>query len=203
MNVSLLAHTPDPEALCARAAAICYRSEPSAKVLSHCLKAGHLSIFEHASVTFLIEGLSRVTSHQLVRHRIGWSYSQVSQRYTGCSRKDVVIPEGLEESMADALEAAYNAYDAMVSNGVPRENARYILPNAAMTDMVVTANFRALLHFFELRLCLRAQWEIRELATEMRQICCEIAPLVFRESGPDCSRCQDPRRAEPRGNPRD
>ncbi|HPQ38499.1 MAG TPA: FAD-dependent thymidylate synthase, partial [Synergistaceae bacterium] len=83
MNLTLLTHTPNPESICAQAAAICYRSEPSEKVLRHCLEAGHLSIFEHASATFRIEGISRVTSHQLVRHRIGWSYSQVSQRYTG------------------------------------------------------------------------------------------------------------------------
>ena len=189
MQITLLTHTPNPEQICAQAAAICYRSEPSPSVLCHCLKAEHLSIFEHASATFLIEGISRVTSHQLVRHRIGWSYSQVSQRYTGCSRKEVVIPEGFDERFHNAIHAAYDAYDAMISDGVPREDARYILPNAAQTDLVVTANFRALLHFFELRLCLRAQWEIRELATLMWAECRRIAPLVFRDAGPDCSRC--------------
>jgi thymidylate synthase (FAD) len=191
MNLTLLTHTPNPESICAQAAAICYRSEPSSKVLCQCLKAGHLSIFEHASATFLIEGISRVTSHQLVRHRIGWSYSQVSQRYTGCSRKEVVIPEGLDERCYNAIHAAYDAYEAMISDGVPKEDARYVLPNAAMTDMIVTANFRALLHFFELRLCLRAQWEILELAEEMWQECRKIAPVVFRWAGPNCDRCRE------------
>ena len=191
MQITLLTHTPGPESLCAQAAAICYRSEPSTKVLRHCLEAGHLSIFEHASATFRIEGISRVTSHQLVRHRIGWIYSQVSQRYTGCSRKEVVIPEGLDERFYNAIYAAYDAYEAMISDGVPKEDARYILPNAAQTDLIVTANFRALLHFFELRLCLRAQWEIRELAEEMWQECRKIAPVVFKWAGPNCDRCRE------------
>ena len=191
MNLTLLTHTPNPESICAQAAAICYRSEPSTKVLRHCLEAGHLSIFEHASATFRIEGISRVTSHQLVRHRIGWCYSQVSQRHTGCARRDVVIPDGLDERFADAIEAAYNAYDAMISDGIPKEDARYVLPGGAQADMIVTANFRALLHFFELRLCLRAQWEIRELAKKMWGLCMVIAPSVFANAGPNCDWCRE------------
>jgi len=194
VKVSIISCTPDPEQVCARAASICYKSEPSIKVLKHCLEAGHLSIFEHASITFLIEGISRVTSHQLVRHRIGWSYSQVSQRYTGCSREDVIIPPELTEHKKDldnVFDIAYKTYQKLLNQGAKKEDARYVLPNAATTDIVATANLRALLNYFPLRLCKRAQWEIRDMSYLMLDHCKRLAPNVFENVGPGCKYCID------------
>ena len=190
MKVTLIRHTPDPEDLCARAAALCYKSEPKLSIIDHCVSRGHYSILEHASATFLIEDISRITSHQLVRHRIGCSYSQVSQRYTQCTHEQFAYPsefsEGIKERIDNCVKMSYATYDSLIKDGVPMEEARYVLPEGSMTSLVVTMNFRALIHFFELRCCLRAQREIREMAREMLRLVKEIAPRVFAYAGPPC-----------------
>ena len=201
--VKLIAATPDADRVVAAAAKICYSPAGAAEILdgldpaktASFLKmlrgAGHLSTFEHASFTFAIEGISRVASHQLVRHRMA-SYSQQSQRYVEQSGARCVVPptvaaNGEANSLFEAqAEAAHDTYEKLVALGIPKEDARFILPHGAETRIVVTMNARELHHFFELRLCRRAQWEIRGLAREMLKEVRRAAPLLFAAAGPSC-----------------
>ena len=206
MQVELLYHTPDPERAIATAARLCYAPvgaselmetmppERIQSVLSTIMKSGHFSTLEHVSYTFAIDGVSRAMTHQLVRHRLA-SFNQQSQRYVkfkdGLNTiKPASIAENEEASALfdEAVDAAVEAYQKLLDAGVPAEDARYLLPNAAETKIVVTMNVRELLHFFELRCCNRAQWEIRELAHKMLELVCPTAPYVFMDAGPSCVR---------------
>ena len=148
---------------------------------------GYLSV----SFTFGIDGVSRALTHQLVRHRLA-SFSQQSQRYVNGKHFHFVIPHTIEKDPGIAiaytryLEQAKDMYEALVANGIPEEDARYILPNATTTNIVVTMNVRELLHFFSVRCCARAQWEIRELAWQMLAICKQVSPTLFDGCGAFC-----------------
>ncbi len=175
------------------------------KFIEKLLKLGHLSPLEHVSFNFGVEGISRACSHQLVRHRIA-SYSQQSQRYVGeHSEKnknseeqifDFVIPPSIEaagksEWFVEKMREVQKWYDELVealgdSGEKANEDARFILPNAAETKIIITMNARELLHFFSVRCCNRAQWEIRDLATEMLRLVRNILPGIFSKSGPNC-----------------
>lgn len=204
MEVKLITYTPEPEKVVAAAARLCYSPRSGSEImegfteaevekfLQRLVSLGHTSPFEHAAFTFSIDGVSRALSHQLVRHRIGVSFSQKSQRYVKEKAFDFVIPdsiakeEGLKEkylSIIDGLQANYNELLAL---GIAPEDARYILPNAASTNLVVTMNARSLLHFFELRCCTRAQWEIRKMANLMLKEVQKVAPHLFANAGPSC-----------------
>jgi len=139
------------------------------------------SVLEHVVFTFLIEGISRVTSHQLVRHRLA-SYTQESQRYSAVERSFVVPPsveeKGFGEKFRELMEKAYALYDEMVSSGVPQEDARYIIPQAVETRLLMTVNLRELLHISCLRLSPHAQWEIRELVSQMVEEAQAVIPEV-------------------------
>lgn len=204
MNVDLLQYTPNPELAVALAARLCYSSAGIAdlreklsasdieKFLDRIMSLGHHSVLEHASFTFGIDGISRVTSHQLVRHRIA-SFSQQSQRYVSLKdRLQAVTPPTIAKNAAmqqrfeQAMSDLQNIYNEMVDAGIPAEDARYILPNAAKTNIIVTMNARELRHFFELRCCERAQWEIREMTVEMLKLAKQAAPVIFRDAGPGC-----------------
>lgn len=206
MQVELLYHTPDPERAIATAARLCYAPvgaselmetmppERVQSVLSTIMKSGHFSTLEHVSYTFAIDGVSRALTHQLVRHRLA-SFNQQSQRYVKFrdgleTVKPSTVAENEEASTLfdQAVEAAVSAYTKLLEAGIPAEDARYLLPNAAETKIVVTMNVRELLHFFELRCCNRAQWEIRELAHTMLELVRPTAPYVFMDSGPSCVR---------------
>jgi thymidylate synthase (FAD) len=210
VKVSLISHTPEPEKLVAAAARVCYSSSSAEEILSRlteekirnrirdCVVKGHHSILEHASFTFSIEGISRVTSHQLVRHRIA-SFSQQSQRYVKLSETDsFVVPprirddERLKQAFEDAISVSRNLYDDLVSRGIPSEDARYILPAAFTTRIVVTMNGRELLHLFDLRCCKKAQWEIRKVAYAMLRLVMKVAPVIFEAAGPPCLRGECP-----------
>ncbi len=204
MKVALLQHTPDPEMTVALAARLCYSpvdiDELKQKLsgadiqsfLDKIMSLGHQSVLEHASFTFGIEGISRVTSHQLVRHRVA-SYSQQSQRYVSHKERFAAVvpptiagrPEVLARFEAQ-LHALHQAYAEMVEAGIPAEDARYLLPNATETKILVTMNARELLHFFAVRCCERAQWEIRGMALEMLKLAKAVAPTIFRDAGPGC-----------------
>ena len=207
MRVYLLSNTPDPDGLVAAAARICYSDataadlleRESAKLSLRLLKelklSGHNSPFEHASFTFGVDGLSRVASHQLVRHRLA-SFSQQSQRYVkmgeGAGSGGVVTPpsvtgnpEAVELFTRQAKDACA-VYKKLISIGIPAEDARFILPHGWETRLVLTMNARELHHFFNLRLCRRAQWEIRELARLMLTECRKAAPVIFEVAGPSC-----------------
>ncbi|HEX9024723.1 MAG TPA: FAD-dependent thymidylate synthase [Geobacteraceae bacterium] len=204
MKVALCRYTPEPELTVALAARLCYspatidelKEKLSASdirnLLEKIMSLGHQSVLEHASFTFGIDGVSRVTTHQLVRHRIA-SFSQQSQRYVSHTKRFAAVvpptiaerPEMLARFEAQ-MTALHQAYTDMVAAGIPAEDARYILPNATETKILVTMNARELLHFFSLRCCERAQWEIREMALEMLKLAKEVAPIIFREAGPGC-----------------
>jgi len=204
MLVKLLHYTPDPEGAIALAARLCY-SPVSIEALQEKLSGGdikgflekimslgHQSVLEHASFTFGIEGVSRVTTHQLVRHRIA-SFSQQSQRYVSHKEQfSAVIPPTIQdypemkERFAEQLQSLHTFYADMVEAGIPAEDARYILPNATETKIMVTMNAREMLHFFRLRCCKRAQWEIRTMSLEMLKLMKRVAPTIFRDAGPGC-----------------
>jgi thymidylate synthase (FAD) len=175
------------EALLEHAGRACYRSESRGqpgKFLAARVREGHESLIEHASVTFDISGISRACSHQLVRHRIA-SYSQESQRYVDMSNPEFVVPPSVArdpEAQAiwdEFLAEVADTYRRLRELGVRKEDARFILPNATTTRIIVTMNFRSLRHLFTVRCDKAAQWEIRELAFEMLRQVHELAPSVF------------------------
>ena len=175
------------EALLEHAGRACYQSAPrgdSGRFLKARIRDGHGSIVEHASVTFDIRGISRACSHQLVRHRIA-SYSQESQRYVDMSAPEFVLPPSVAEdpeAMAvweEFVSGVSEAYHRLRVLGVRKEDARFVLPNATATRIIVTMNFRALRHFFSVRCDKAAQWEIRVLALEMLRQVYTVAPAVF------------------------
>ncbi len=204
MHVELLYHTPDPERAIATAARLCYApvgaselmetmpEERIKSVLATIMGSGHFSTLEHASYTFAVEGVSRALTHQLVRHRIA-SFNQQSQRYVKFKDGlEVVVPPTVaadEQTAAvfdEAIAACIAAYEALLEAGIPAEDARYLLPNAAETKIVITMNVRELLHFFNLRCCNRAQWEIREMAHKMLELARPTAPYIFADAGAPC-----------------
>lgn len=211
-KVVLVSHTPAPEETVSAAARLCYSPADVGEIMARrkrgdqqaflekLISMGHLSPLEHASFTFAIEGISRACSHQLVRHRLA-SYSQQSQRYVGKEGgfRYVVPPviaddDLLRERFGELMEKIGRFYEDIAetltekgrSREEAREDARFVLPNAAETKIIMTMNGRELLHFFNQRLCLRAQWEIRRMATMMLRLVKSVAPVMFRHGGPQC-----------------
>lgn len=177
------------------------------KFLNMLMSYGHESPIEHVSFTFAVEGVSRSLTHQLVRHRIA-SYSQQSQRYVKLDQFEYIIPPEIEKNQEakniyiEAMENSQKAYNSIVNmlqekylnEGMNKssaekkaiEDARYVFPNACETKVVFTMNARSLMNFFRHRCCNRAQWEIRQLANEMLKEVKEVAPIIFKYSGPSC-----------------
>ncbi len=203
MLVQLLSHTPEPEKIVAAAARLCYSASAidhlleqsqaqQHKLIEKIIALGHFSVLEHVSFSFGIEGISRACSHQLVRHRLA-SYSQQSQRYVASSERFAAVeppslaahPQ-LQQRYRQLFDAVHQLYSDMLCAGIPAEDARFVLPNAAETKLVLTMNARELHHFFALRCCRRAQWEIRAMATQMLRLCRQCAPLLFAAAGPGC-----------------
>ena len=202
MKVDLIRHTLSPEELVALGARLCYSrstlddlqerisSRDQTDFVGRVMSMGHDSVLEHASFTFGIEGVSRVLLAQITRHRLA-SFSVQSQRYCGVDPMDVVVPQSIYDkrfqgSVYALLRHADDLYKAMVQAGVPKEDARYFTFQAGKTRFLVTMNVRELRHFFRLRTCNRAQWEIRALADEMLRQCREVAPLLFEDAGCAC-----------------
>ena len=190
MKVELIAYTPTASGVCCDAAAVCTNSKNGYRSLQHSMASGHESVLEHAVFTFRVEGLSRAALAQLTRHRLA-SFSVQSQRYVRIRGIDLVMPESIRNSdfyveAGSLLEDVMNLYQRMVDAGIPCEDARYITPQAVPTALIVTMNARELRHFFRLRCCNRAQWEIRQMADEMLRLCKKAAPEIFRGAGPGC-----------------
>lgn len=203
--VALISYTPDPERTIAAAARVSaspagasqlmQKLTPQAvdRLLTRLVSSGHLSPFEHASFTFAIEGISRVTSHQLVRHRMA-SYTQQSQRYVSLKDFDYITPvtigakHDLKARYQEMVRAAHSLYLEMLDAGIPAEDARYVLPQAGETKLVMTMNARELIHVCALRLCLRAQWEIVELFEKVKAEVERVAPRLGAELKPKCYR---------------
>lgn len=227
LRVKLVQHTPEPDKLVSAAARLCYSrvgaeeimddltGEKVNRFLNMLIEMGHQSPIEHTSFTFAVEGVSRVLTHQLVRHRIA-SYSQQSQRYVKLDQFEYIIPPYIKENpeARELFEKAmkedqkyYNQltdmlykkhYTTLINQGLSEkaadgaaqkkaiEDARYVFPNACETKIMLTMNARSLYNFFNLRCCNRAQWEIRKLATEMLSQVRKAAPILFKNAGPRC-----------------
>ena len=234
MKVKLIQHTPQPEGLVAAAAKLCYSrvgvedimenqdEEKTSRFIDMLMELGHESPVEHVSFTFGVEGVSRVLTHQLVRHRIGCSYSQQSQRYVKLEQFEYIIPPEINkiptarEKYVQAMEYDQKIYNELteilfnehfstyikegknekqskqMAEKASIEDARYVFPNSCETKIVFTMSARALFNFFRERCCSRAQWEIRELADEMLKQVKEVAPMLFKNCGPTCVKANCP-----------
>ncbi len=202
MKVELVSHTPEPDRTAAHAALTCYNEDipdrekmgggQVREILEKIKESGHHSVIEHASFTFAIHDVSRSLTHQLVRHRLA-SYSQQSQRYVDIEKFDPVVPDSISENeecsekYQDFMEEVKETYNDLKEE-VPLEDARYVLPNATKSNIIVTMNARELWHFFSLRCCKRAQWEIRDMANRMLDEVKEVAPIIFEDAGAPCTR---------------
>jgi len=220
LKVKLLRYTPEPEKVIAMAAKLCYSAadidelaqgieqKDQAIFLQRLMDMGHLSPVEHASFTFGVEGVSRSLLAQITRHRIA-SFSVQSQRYVsqkshGEGTFNYIVPPRIKElgeeyvkkfeEQMKQIQIWYDEWIEALGNQGEKSNedARFVLPNAAETKFVVTMNARELLHFFSLRCCNRAQWEIRNLAIEMLKQVKEVAPNLFKNAGPGCVRGKCP-----------
>lgn len=214
MNVTLLSYPQlHPDILAGYAAALCYNSGDLKRSLKGAMGSGHTSIAEHATFTFLISGVSRALLAQLTRHRIA-SFSVQSQRYVSLADDfEYVTPPAIKALGSGAVED----YDRQMrlmhewycqwqerlggAKESSNEDARFVLPNATCTQLMMTMNARELLHFFSLRCCNRAQWEIREMAWKMLRECKEAAPIIFKHAGPGCIRGKCPEGKRSCGEP--
>lgn len=202
MNVKLIGFTPNPEKLPAMSAKLTHsKIKPEGlekvskkellSVLEQVMKLGHTSVVEHTSFTFAVSDVSRSLTHQLVRHRIA-SYAQQSQRYVNLTESNYVIPpkiakvNNMRKAYEKTMEKIWKQYNMLLNLDIPAEDARYVLPNATCTNIIVTMNARSLINFFKLRCCLHAQWEIRTLAKKMLLEVKKIAPTIFKNAGPTC-----------------
>lgn len=198
MKIELIAFTQDAELTIANIAKTCYDSqektiEQSQKMIKALIKAGHESMIEHAHATFKLSGVSRVLTHELVRHRL-FSFAQRSQRYVKENEPSYVVPDVLiDDNTANrklllakdvfdkAMQNAWDAYSLLLSYGLKPEDARFVLPNACTTEIIVSGNFREYRNFLKLRLSTRAQWEIRKAANIILDKLYEIAPSCFED----------------------
>lgn len=211
MKVALIRHTLSPEEVVALGARLCYskarvddlmervEARDQTAFVHKIMGMGHDSVLEHASFTFGIEGVSRVLLAQITRHRLA-SFSVQSQRYVSYEHGfGYIVPPKIEalgeeavaefERQMDTLHQWYTDWQQKLGTGESgNEDARFVLPGACETRMMVTMNVRELRHFFSLRMCSRAQWEIRALATEMHRLCMTVAPALFEDAGPECLR---------------
>ena len=172
MNVTLIQSTPNPVELISKIASICYDSNPTnpMALVKHLYRNGHHSVMEHIYFTFKIEGISRACSHQLVRHR-HCSFTQRSQRYCGEYDFDYIVPPSLKEDTQYPYMIAEITDDYLaLTENAPKEDARYILPNACSTDLYLSCNLRELIHICNERLCSKAQWEIRKVVQQMVEL---------------------------------
>jgi len=201
-RAKLIDYTENPEKNVALAARLCYSKDGAEELeakmsqedmnnlVRKVVGMGHLSTLEHTYFYFHVV-CSRVTSHQLVRHRIGASYSQRSQRYVQEDNFDYIMPPKIAEDPEAAqdfkewMEKGREMYNNMIEQGIPEEDARFVLPTVK-TNLMVSFNARSLHHFFNLRCCERAQWEIRSIADQMLKQVKEVAPVLFENAGPPC-----------------
>ena len=211
MKVVLVRHTLSPEEVVALGARLCYskarvddllervEAKDQTDFVHKIMSMGHDSVLEHASFTFGIEGVSRTLLAQITRHRVA-SFSVQSQRYVSYeSGFGYIVPPKIEALGEDAvaefeqqmatIHQWYTDWQKKLGTGEGgNEDARFVLPGACETRMMVTMNVRELRHFFSMRMCSRAQWEIRALAAEMHRLCMEVAPTLFENAGPGCLR---------------
>lgn len=218
IKCKLISHTPEPEKVVSIAAKLCYSKSDvdglitgvltgndTEKFIDKLKGMGHESPLEHVSFTFAIEGVSRTLTHQLVRHRIA-SYSQKSQRYVSENNFEYIVPPSIardsqaKEKFENLMCTIRQAYNELASMDIPKEDARYVLPNATETKIIVTMNARSLFNFFSLRCCTHAQWEIRQLANLMLAEVQKVAPILFKNAGASCKKGYCPEEGRSCGN---
>ncbi len=192
------------EELCGMAAAECYDGKNFKRSLDVAMSGGHYSVLEHAAFTFQISGVSRVLLAQLTRHRLA-SFSVKSQRYCGVHVEWIVPPTireaGLTEDYIEECNRAFAAYCRYVEAGIPAEDARFVIPQGSACNLIMTMNARELMHFFSMRCCKRAQWEIRDLALRMLELVQIAAPQMFAKAGAGCVRGACPEGKKSCGDP--
>ena len=216
LHVVLIRHTLSPDETIALGAKLCYSkssiedlkekisTKDQSSFINRLMSMGHESVFEHASFTFGVEGVSRVLLAQLTRHRLA-SFSVQSQRYVSYENGfGYIIPPSIEalgpesvqqfHDQMNQMERWYTEWQQKLGNQGEKSNedARFVLPNACETRLLMTMNVRELRHFFSLRMCSRAQWEIRNMAEQMHRLCLEVAPDLFADAGPACLRGKCP-----------
>lgn len=207
LKVELLSHTADPEGIVVAAIRQCYSSvgakelkektsrEVKERLIKQVIKSGHLSTLEHASFTFAIDGVSRVTEIHLIRHRIA-SFSIQSGRYVKRGDAAYRIPpkinilkekdKKLYKEYLEHLDSGQELYNKLIKNGIKAEDARFCQPQSIQVKIVMTMNVRELLHFFKLRTCARAQWEVQAVANQILALSRKVAPIIFKNAGPPC-----------------
>jgi thymidylate synthase (FAD) len=205
LKVELLSHTADPEGIVVAAIRQCYSpvgakelkektsQEVKERLIKQVIESGHTSTLEHASFTFAIDGVSRVTEIHLIRHRIA-SFSIQSGRYVKRGDAAYRVPpkikalpdKKLYEKYLKHLDNAQELYNELTDVGIPAEDARFCQPQSVQVKIVMSMNARELLHFFSLRTCTRAQWEIQEIGHQMLKLVRKVAPIIFENAGPPC-----------------
>ena len=205
LKVKLLSHTADPEQNVVAAIRQCYSSvgaeelkektteEVRNRLIRQVIESGHTSTLEHATFTFSIDGVSRVTEIHLIRHRIA-SFSIQSGRYVKRGDAAYRVPpmikalkdKKLYEKYLKHLDNSQELYNELTDAGIKAEDARFCQPQSVQIKMVMSMNARELLHFFSIRSCIRAQWEIREIAKQMLDLVKEVAPNIFENAGAPC-----------------
>ena len=203
IEVELVNYTPNPEMTIATAARTCVKDkshesickelkeEDIERLIKTVILKNHLSVLEHTNFTFSISGISRVLTHQLVRHRIA-SYSQLSQQRTDSSELDFTTPPEilgnavLTKQYQEAVKNCQDLYKQLIKNGIHRGSARYILPSCFNTRIMVTINARSLFNLFKQRECLVEEWEFRKVARLMHGELIKVSPTIFKYAGPPC-----------------
>ncbi len=183
----------EPQEIFRRAAAGEVSQAAMQRLIANVVGSGHGSTIEHIVFTFAISGVSRTLSHQLVRHRAGVAFDQQSQRYVKFKGAATMLPgtiadgdPALRERFEAQVDGALELYGDLVDAGVPGEDARFVFPNATRTNLVMTANLRALIHMSGLRLCTMAQWEIRRLFQLVRHEVFGVSPFLGSFLAPKC-----------------
>ena len=226
LKVALIRHTLSPEETVALGARLCYSratiddltqrvsAKDQTSFVQKIMGMGHESVLEHASFTFGVEGVSRVLLAQLTRHRLA-SFSVQSQRYVSYEDgfgyimppKIAALGQEAQDEYCRQMQQMHEWYcqwqEKLGTGEGSNEDARFVLPGACETRLMMTMNVRELRHFFSLRMCSRAQWEIRALATEMHRLCMEVAPALFADAGPGCLRGACPEGAKSCGKAKD
>ncbi len=183
----------EPQDIFERATSGRVASEKQQDLVRRVIESGHGSTIEHICFTFAISGVTRTLSHQLVRHRAGVAFDQQSQRYLKYKEPSYMVPgsiaaapESIRERFLEEMDGSLEFYGEMVAAGIPGEDARFVMPNATRTNLVMTANLRALIHMSGLRLCTMAQWEIRRLFQLIRHEVFAVSPFLGSFLAPKC-----------------
>jgi thymidylate synthase (FAD) len=183
----------EPQDIFERATSGQVASDKQQNLVRKVIESGHGSTIEHIVFTFAISGVTRTLSHQLVRHRAGVAFDQQSQRYVNYKRPAYMVPSTIQDAPPDVRERYVDEmtdslalYGQLLEAGIPGEDARFVMPNATRTNLIMTANLRALIHMSGLRLCTMAQWEIRRLFQLIRHEIFSVSPFLGSFLAPKC-----------------